>query len=87
MGQTLSRFLPDLGILNREAQLGTIKDVGEMAITEYTKQNGALQDWVQPYLTDIASGPVFVETRILAAFAIRIAMARSLMVMGQAGSA
>lgn len=86
VGQTLSRFLPDLGIVNREAQLGTIEEVGELAVAEYTQQNGQLQPWVVPTLRDLASGPVFLETRVLAGFAIRLAMAKAIINMGQAGA-
>lgn len=83
---TLVRFLPDLGIVNREAQLGTIDDVGELVIPEYMLPSGNLQPWVQPYLRDLSLSPVFFEPRILAAFALRIAFARGLVTLSEAGA-
>ena len=83
---TLVRFLPDLGIVNREAQLGTIDDVGELVIPEYMTQSGTLQPWVQPFLRDLSLAPLFFEPRIMAAFSLRLALARALVTLSEAGA-
>lgn len=86
VGMSLSKFLPDLGILNREAQLGRINDVGDIVIAEYTTTQGFLQPWVRPHLQELATSPVFMEPRILAAFTLRVALALALVTIARAGT-
>ncbi|GEM_PF-5573688 len=86
LGVLLARFLPEVGITDRGAQLGTIEEVGELVIPEYTARDGRLQPWVRVHLQELVRGSNFIEPRIAAAFVTRIALSSALITLAKAGT-